>query len=123
VSFVDTNTDKKPQTTIIDDKIMLERGASDDLMLGDYSITGNEDGMYDLAFNVKENVTVDFVYNEDENVYEIHLEKGRSSIANFDRTFIKQVGSDLKIVFVNHGLVAYSSTSMAKEKKPQLIIQ
>ena len=102
---------------------MLERGASDDLMLGDYSITGNEDGMYDLAFNVKENVTVDFVYNEDENVYEIHLEKGRSSIANFDRTFIKQVGSDLKIVFVNHGLVAYSSTSMAKEKKPQLIIQ
>ena len=123
MSFVDTNTDKKPQITIIDDKIMLERGASDDLMLGDYSITGNEDGMYDLAFNVKENVTVDFVYNEDENVYEIHLEKGRSSIANFDRTFIKQVGSDLKIVFVNHGLVANSSTSMAKEKKPQLIIQ
>ena len=102
VGFVDTNSGRTPQIIVEDENIVMSRDSSDDRLLDDYSITGNEDGTYDLVFNVKNKVEVDFVFNEEENVYEIHLEKVNGTESNFERTFTKDEGVDLKIAFVNH---------------------
>ena len=51
--------------------------------LNEYSISLNEDGSYNLDFEVLDNVSVDFVYDSEENVYEVHLEEsGKTQESN-----------------------------------------
>jgi len=128
IDFVDTNTGKKPSITIFDDNIVFakDNGDSSNSMLEDYSVTGNGDGTYDLAFTVKNKIEVDFVYNEEISTYEIHLVKGDGSNSDFTRTFSSD-GNELKIDFVNHKNVAakgyaYRDVETA-ERKPRVIIQ
>lgn len=118
IDFIDTNSEKKPKITIIDDGIVLgEDVDSNDEMLAEYSITSNADATYNLNFKVKNKVEVDFVYNKEDGIYEIHLEKGKGSKSNFERTFIKNDGSNLKIDFVNHS--SSSQNIMSKSKRPR----
>lgn len=125
IGFIDTNSDKQPKITIIDDNIVFSKGSTKDKeMLAEYGITGNGDGTYDLNFKVENKVDVDFVYNEEDGIYEIHLEKGKGSGNSFERTFTKNEGSDLKITFINHNNISLKGADFAlSTKKPELIIQ
>jgi hypothetical protein len=127
ISFIDANTEQKPQITILDTNTEMARNTSEEQLIDAYSLQGNEDGTYDLAFHVKENVEVNFVFNEAERVYEIHLIQGNGVVANFERTFTKEQEEALHIAFVNHfiadsGARNDADASVKKIKRPELII-
>lgn len=113
------NSDENTQITIFDDTKVMARGANNNEMLAAYGITKNEDNTYDLNFTVKDGVAVDFVYNENLEEYEIHLEENSSSSdTEFNRVLEKQQGASLKFAFVNHT----STTSRITSKKPVVVI-
>lgn len=101
VGFTDTENGRKTSITVLDKDIRFNRDDESDF-LNNYSITSNENGDYDLDFKVKNNVTVQFVYNDQDQVYEIHLEEGTNTQRDYFRTFVKEEGVDLKIDFLNH---------------------
>lgn len=123
IGFVDTESGRKTSITVLDENIRFNRDDENEY-LNNYSVTSNENGDYDLDFKVKNNVMVDFVYNQIENIYEIHLEEGTNAQRDYFRTFVKEEGVDLKIDFVNHFV---STTSREEEsttqKKPRFIIE
>ncbi len=123
IGFVNTNSDKKSYITIVDDHIVFAKDKENKL-LKDYSITSNGDTTYQLNFNVKEDVAVSFVYNEEEAIYEIHLQDGSASNATFSRTFTKDADVDLKIDFINHTNSSRNIASKedAQPRKPRMII-
>jgi len=120
VEFVNTNLATKSQISIIDDQIYTKE-AIGRKFLSDYSIAKNENGTFQLDFNVKKNVAVSFVYNKTSAVYEIHLEKGKAKNTNFSREFTKESGTDLKIDFVNHIADGLARTD-AQPREPRMII-
>ena len=126
VTFFDSNTEEKPQITILDKSIQTARNTSEEQLVDAYSLTGNEDGTVDLSFHVKEKVEVSFVYNEAAGIYEIHLVEGNGTIANFDRTFTKEDGEALHVVFVNHFIDSSAARNpdetIRKIKRPEWII-
>ncbi|MEN8776392.1 MAG: hypothetical protein ABF268_04950, partial [Polaribacter sp.] len=71
-------------------------------------------------------VHVDFVYNEENNIYEVHLEEGKSSGVNFTRNLEKVDGQTLKIDFVNHLSTTSSKGTYAREmetrRKPRVVV-
>ena len=118
VTFNDTEKDKKYTITVFDDDIKTSR-ESDSEYLDSYGISGNEDGSYDLDFRVKEGVAVDFIYNDDESVYEVHLRNDDSAtVSDFTQTYSKEDGVALKIDFVNHS----STGREAVTRKPKTIV-
>ncbi|QOD60541.1 hypothetical protein H9I45_14535 [Polaribacter haliotis] len=125
VGFVDTNTNNNPYILIEDDNISYAKGKNEE-MLSEYSIASNEDGTFSLDFKVNNNVTVDFVYNESKNIYEIHLEAGKASSKSYSRTLTKQESKVLKIDFVNHKANAKFSSKAAGEtairRKPRVSV-
>jgi hypothetical protein len=122
ISIIDANVSEKSSLSIIDDNIKLQSKGSSE-MLSSYSVQGNEEGTFDLAFDVSDNVKVSFVYNQAINTYEIHLEEGNSSTNNFSRILEKEEGHPLKIDFVNHTSNGNAkSASSAMIRKPKVII-
>ena len=124
VGFVDTNSDQQPKITIIDDNIVFGKGSESSSMLSEYGITGNADGTYSLDFSVENKVEVDFVYNEEEDIYEVHLVKGEGKTSDFSKTF--SFNSDkLRIDFINHKNTAakgYAYKEVETEKKPRVTV-
>jgi hypothetical protein len=122
IIIIDANVSKKSSLSIIDDNIKLQSKGSSE-MLSSYSVQGNEEGTYDLAFDVNDNVAVSFVYNQSIKTYEIHLEEGNSSTNQYTRILEKEEGHPLKIDFVNHTSNgnAKSATS-ALIRKPKVVI-
>lgn len=122
IDFVDTNMDNSPSITITDDNIAFSKGKSN--ALDSYDISGNLDGTYKLDFSVANNVVVDFVYNEDINTYEIHLENGKTDQTQFNMNFNKDEGEPLRIDFVNHfgNNSSKSGEQEAGERKPKVIV-
>jgi len=124
VGFVDTNTDKSHNITISDDNLTIAR-KTDNKKLKDYSISSNLDGTYTLDFTVNNKVSVDFVYNDELEVYEIHLEDGKTGDTNFSRVLEKEAGEPLKFDFVNHitNLQAKGESAiLSLIRKPQGVI-
>ncbi|AUC20982.1 MULTISPECIES: hypothetical protein [Polaribacter] len=131
IGFVDTNSSKKSQITIKDEDAKFFKTKNED-MLSEYSISGNEDGTYTLNFSVNNKVKVDFVFNEELNIYEVHLEEGKSDETTFSKVFDKIDGEALKIDFVNHireddNISAKSNGEddgyvFTKERRPEVII-
>ena len=122
IDFVDTNMDNSPSITITDDNIALAKGTAE--ALTSYEIKSNEDGTYQLDFEVANYVNVDFVYNSHNDVYEIHLQQGKNNGIAFNKTFEKETGKPLKIYFVNHFNYSSKTESEAQAKeKPKVIIQ
>lgn len=125
IGFVDTNSDKTPSITVIDDNITLARSAKnkEKNYLKDYTVTNNGDGSYTLNFKVKNKVKVHFVYNDNDDVYEIHLEKkNKKRETEFERTFFKEEGKKLTIAFVNHYEGDAFREAKVAERKPVVII-
>lgn len=125
VGFTNMSSGKKSTITVIDDNIVFAKDNEGSRFLKDHSITNNQDGTYQLDFTVKNNVSVGFIYNEEDTVYEIHLAEGKTSKADFSRTFTKNEGEDLKIDFVNHMGNSGAAKTTEEEiiRKPRMIIQ
>ncbi|MGB0880011.1 MAG: hypothetical protein ACPGTO_05545 [Polaribacter sp.] len=122
IDFVDTNSDKQPKITIIDDGTVLgENVDANNEMLAEYSITSNENGTYNLDFKVKNKVEVDFVYNKESDIYEIHLEKGNGVESNYSKVLEKNANKPLKFDFVNHSNNTESRAN-GPRRKPRGII-
>lgn len=125
VGFTNTESGKKSSITIIDDKISYSNRNADEDFLNEYSISNNGDGTYNLDFKVADDVTVDFIYNDDINTYEVHLKDGANSQSDYVKTFVKEEGVDLKIDFVNHyaNETAREENVEMVERKPKSIIR
>lgn len=123
VDFISANSTNVPSISIFDDNVKFAQ-KSDATFLKEFSVTKNENGTFDLDFKVINNVAVDFVYNDEINVYEIHLEADVKSLGNqkFSRTLEKESGKLLKIHFVNHINLQAKGTTLATERKPRIII-
>jgi hypothetical protein len=123
IGFVDTKTDNFPSITIIDD-IKFANKSSDLVKLESYSFVSNEDGTFSLDFEVKNNIDVSYVYNEEISTYEIHLEDGKGGETNFSRNLVKEEGKLLKIDFVTHlyNLGAKSNKAAMLVRKPKVIV-
>ncbi len=114
------NNDENLQITIFDDTKVMARGANSNEMLAAYGITKNEDNTFSLAFTVKDGVAVDFVYNENLEEYEIHLEESsNSSNKEFNRILEKKTGIPLKYAFVNHINSNSSRGAQTTTKRPR----
>ena len=127
IGFIDTRNNTNASITIIDDNSSsIKTSAKKNEMLSEYSISNNEDGTFNLDFKVKKKVVVDFVYNEELEIYEIHLEKGNAKESEFSRSFTKLDGVVLRIDFVNHlnakGSKGFLSREMAARTKPRVIV-
>ena len=95
-------------------------------MLSEYSVSSNEDGTFTLDFEVNKNVKVDFVYNDDKEIHEVHLEAGKTSKTTYSTTLTKEERKVLRIDFVNH--INAQSKSASKEgeltvrRKPRVAV-
>ena len=101
VGFVNMKSDHQPQISIVDDNRFLAK-SSEVNKLNKYSVSRNKEGIFILDFSVKNDVRVDFVFNEESKIYEIHLEQGKSSKTVFSRVLEKVDGQALKFDFINH---------------------
>lgn len=128
VGFVDTNTGKNPYITIEDENVFLANTAAKKTeMLNEYSISSNEDGTFNLDFSVNNKVSVDFIYNEDNGIYEIHLEEGKSSETSFSRNLVNKDDKVLKIDFIHHltkdtAAKGYTLESETTKRKPRIVV-
>jgi hypothetical protein len=111
--------------SITDDNVKFAEKASNNY-LNEYSISLNENGSYNLDFEVLDNVRVDFVYDSENNVYEVHLEESEKAQEsnNYSRILEKEEESGLQIHFVNHVNSAAKSSSVSAflVRKPKIII-
>lgn len=127
VGFNDTEAGKRSSITIMDDDIKFSRGADEDFLV-DYSVTNNGDGTVSLNFNVADDVVVDYMYDGDNDVYEIHLRDASSSETNHTKTFVKEDGVPLQIEFLNYVNDGSGSTTSREDqyvtavKKPIIIM-
>jgi hypothetical protein len=124
IDFITENSNNVPSISVFDDNIKFAK-KSDTALLKEYSITKNENDTYDLNFKVVKNVTVDFVFNAEINVYEVHLQEGEKAQSNnkFSRTLEKKENVKLEIHFVNH-LSESAKSSEAPEaiRKPIILV-
>lgn len=103
VNFRNTSNNKIYTITLQDDDIQTSKDSNDNEYIDSYGISGNGDGSYDLDFRVKDGVSVEFLYNGDDDIYEVHLrDDANASQLDFSQTYTKQEGMTLKIDFVNH---------------------
>lgn len=121
VDFIDKREENSRTITIEDENITLAKGAENEEFLRDYSFTSNDDGTYQLDFNVNNKISTNFVYNEEKERYEIHLKKGESQMSSYSRNFTKKEGVALKIYFMNHGYSGRGEQS-ADSGKPVIIL-
>lgn len=122
IGFFEANKGKRTNIYVEDENITFAKGITE--FLNSYSITANGDGTYQLDFTVNDNVTTDFVYNEDINTYEVHLSNGESTIKEFSRQLNVNTNLDdlIRLNFVNH---KYSAKSAEESliNKPKVIIE
>jgi hypothetical protein len=128
IGFVDTRTDKKSNITIEDDYVSsIKTSAKEKKMLSKYSVTSNEEGLFNVEFKVNNQVVVDFVFDEETSIYEIHLKEGKSTETVFSRSLTKVAGKPLKIDFVSHignntSAKGSAARSSVKRRKPRIVV-
>ncbi|MGG6231705.1 hypothetical protein [Tenacibaculum sp. SDUM215027] len=118
IGFLEANKGKRTNIYVEDENITFAKGITE--FLNSYSITANGDGTYQLDFTVNDNVNTDFVYNENLDVYEIHLSAGESLKKTFSRHFEMNSDKMLKLDFVNHKYSGRTEEETA-ERKPRII--
>lgn len=110
IGFIENNA-KRRSVTIEDKNIVLARGEESTEYLKEYSVEELDDNQYEVEFEVKEGVRVEYVYNEEIDTYEIHLKEGESSTNEYSKVYTK-TSETLKVDFVNH----YKSTTAGRGK-------
>tara|TARA_R110000787_G_scaffold12665_2_gene40680 strand:+ start:5431 stop:6117 length:687 start_codon:yes stop_codon:yes gene_type:complete len=124
ISFNDTEKDKSYSITVLDDDIKSSKSENEgDLeYLNSYSIATNDDGIYTLDFKVNDGIAVDFIYDGDRDVYEIHLNYDENaSQSDFLQSFNKEEGVSLNIEFFNNA-EGSSKTMSTQFSPPQPVI-
>ena len=116
IKFNDIQASKVTSISVKDDKISLAR--SNNALLRDFNFKAQEDGTYDLSFEVKNKVDVDFVYNDDYQSYDIILTKGKGAESNFLRTFTPDDNGYLRITFVTPN----QSNRGVTQRKPDIVV-
>jgi hypothetical protein len=120
VGFVDTNSDKNATITVLDNDIQMSKSRNE--RLETFGLTSNTDGSFDLDFKVIDGVAVEFIYDGDKNVYEVHLnEDAKASQSKFLQTFTTEKGVALNIEFVNNAITTNSRVSAIR--RPVIIIR
>lgn len=128
LGFVENN--QKRKSLVIEDKdIVLAKGEESSEFLEQYSIADLGDDDYQLNFKVKEGVNVTFIYNDAEDIYEVHLQRGKANGLDFSKTYTK-TSEVLKIDFVNYldnnesarGGEDEMTQSEKRPKRPRMII-
>ncbi|KAB1154175.1 hypothetical protein F7018_14455 [Tenacibaculum aiptasiae] len=121
IGFLESNKGKRTKIYIEDENITFaKKGVTE--FLNSYSITKNEDGTFQLDFVINDNVSTDFVYNEELEAYEVHLANGESKQKEFTRELTVPYSGIIKINFVNHKFQGKSYSLEVVEKKPRAII-
>jgi len=118
-----TITNNRSTLTVYDHDIRFNKSDAEDDHLAEYQMTDNGDGTYSLDFTVDPDIEVVFIENEDTGAYEIHLEPGNGDESNFERTFTKSEGEELKIEFINyHSDESAKTVVSTSNKKPVVVI-
>ncbi|CAL2057333.1 hypothetical protein [Tenacibaculum sp. 190524A05c] len=99
------NNVQKNSIWVEDENIMVGRGQISPDFLESYSLEYLGGGEYVLDFNVRQNISVSFEYNADENIYEVHLKEGVSNGTQFTKLYNKSPNLPLRIDFVNYILI------------------
>jgi len=102
--------------------LVIEDDASADesTYLESYSIQDLGDDTYQVDFTVQDGIAVSFNYNEEEDIYEIHLTSGASATKDFSKTFVVN-GGLTKIDFVNYIGAAKSAKASSTIRRPRVI--
>ncbi|SNR17263.1 hypothetical protein [Tenacibaculum jejuense] len=96
------NGEQRKSITVEDENIVLAKGEVNTNFLQTYSVESFGDGQFVLDFKVREGINVNFEYNADENIYEVHLKEGLSNVRNYTKIYNKSDHLPLKIDFVNY---------------------
>lgn len=123
VAFVDAVSGKNEGLYVEDDNITLSAKSNNVRRLKDYSIVSEGEGVYTLDFKVKNQTDVSFVFNDELQAYEIHLEKDKkATTTDFSRTLEKMDDEPLTIHFVNHNEGNSKKGLAVLIRKPVIII-
>ncbi|WP_431164623.1 hypothetical protein [Tenacibaculum halocynthiae] len=122
IGFLEESNGKKTQITVEDENITFaKKGVTE--FLNNYSVTKNDDGTFNLDFEVNNNVQTEFIYNELKEIYEVHLSSGLSKKQFFSKSLEITTSNILKINFVNHKHSARTEQQMEiAERKPRVVI-
>ncbi|WP_299712041.1 hypothetical protein [uncultured Tenacibaculum sp.] len=96
------NGEERRSITVEDENVILAKGEISTNFLQTYSVESFGDGQYVLDFTVRDGVQVEFKYNADENIYEVHLKEGVSKTTSFTKLYNKTEHLPLQIDFVNY---------------------
>ncbi|WP_420552566.1 hypothetical protein [Tenacibaculum aiptasiae] len=118
IGFLESNRGKRTKISIEDENITFAKGGVTEF-LNSYSITKNVDGTFQLNFKVNDNVTTNFVYNEEIETYEVHLASGKAEQTDFSRTINISPEDILKLDFVNYKYLG-KNESLTAERKPRV---
>lgn len=123
IGFIENNSGKKTNISVTDDNITFAKGTVTEF-LNSYSVSSNEDGTFQLNFKVNDNVQTEFIYNEEREIYEVHLSLGQSIQKEFSRELKVNSEETIKLIFYNHKNASKSDTDqVAKaEEKPVIVI-
>lgn len=122
IGFIDTNSGNNSNISIEDDNIFFAKSSAKKAnMLKEYSISNNEDGTFNLDFTVNPTVSVDFSYNDEQGIYEVHLRDGKSATTSYSRNLSIEDGAVLRIDFVNHLSNGNSSEKAYASKEEETI--
>lgn len=120
IGFLDANKGSRTQISIEDEDIKFFKGGVTEF-LNSYSVTKNEDGTFTLNFKVNDNVTTEFIYNEDIETYEVHLANGNAKQKEFSRQLEINSNNLIKIDFVNHKHYEKSEITTTVRRPRQVI--
>ncbi|CAM1343953.1 hypothetical protein [Tenacibaculum amylolyticum] len=97
------NSIQKNSITVEDENIVMGKGLINPNFLQSYSVEYFQGANYVLDFTVKEGISVNFEYNANENIYEVHLKEDETaSSTTFTKIYTKSPSLPLKIDFVNY---------------------
>ena len=94
--------------------------AESDTYLESYSIQDLGNDTYKVDFKVKEGIAVSFEYNEDDNIYEIHLKEGTSDAREFTKIFVKKYDV-IKVDFVNFPRGSAKAVSVVRRPRSAVL--
>ncbi|WP_299834571.1 hypothetical protein [uncultured Tenacibaculum sp.] len=96
------NGEERRSITVEDENVILAKGEVSTEFLQSYSVESFGDGQFVLDFTVRDGVQVDFSYDENTNIYEVHLKEGKANGNKFTKLYKKSETLPLKIDFVNY---------------------